>query len=137
MIHVYLRTAYPLSRILPLKRITVLAAEIAHILPLEPPGALIQQYFIDWQDAATSVTLAHIQGPRNQRPIEPFERYSIDPDSFALTISPVRFEDRGAYLGVVGVRDPSPGGLSFTYTQTQLINITLEVYGELLQSLIT
>ena len=118
---------------LPFKRITVLATEIAHLLPLEPPGALIQQYYIDWQDATNSVTLARIQGPRNQRPIEPFERYSTDPDSFALTINPVRFEDRGAYLGVIGVRDPTPGGLSFTYTQTQLRNITLEVYGEQLQ----
>ena len=57
------------------------------------------------------------------------EKYSVDPKTFALIIHSVRFEDRGSYRGVVGVTDPE--GQSFTYTQTQEREVTLEVFGKL------
>ena len=107
------------------------AGRDATLSSLIPPGALIQQYFIDWQNAATMATLVRIQGPRSQLSlIEQNERYSVDPDTFDLTIQSVTFEDRGHYRGVIGVMEPTTGGQLFTYEQTQMKNITLEVYGE-------
>ena len=74
------------------------------------------------------MTFAYIQGPRSQRSIVTDKRYSINPETFELTISSVRFEDRGSYLGVIGVMDPE--GEFFTYEQTRQYNITLDVYGK-------
>ena len=106
-----------------------MAGTDAVLPPLVPPGALIQQYFIDWYNATSPATLARIQGPRNQVPLfEPHTRYSVDSNTLSLTIQSVKFEDRGSYLGVVGVMDPA--GQPFTYKQTMIKNITLEVYGE-------
>ena len=122
-------TAYPLpGGSIPTPRISVVAGRDAVLPPLISPGALILQYFIDWQDATSSATLARIQVPRSEVPAKS-ERYSIDPDTFELTIHSVRFEDRGSYRGVIGVRDPE--GQSFTYTQTQERGVTLEVFGKL------
>ena len=109
-------------------RVTAKAGRDAVLPPLISPGVLIQQYFIDWQDATSSVTLAYIQGPRSQRSIVTDRRYSINPDTFELTISSVRFEDRGSYLGVIGVMDPE--GQLFMYERTRQNNVTLDVYGE-------
>ena len=124
--------AYPLSseRVRP-NRITAVAGMDAALSPLISPGALIQQYFIDWESAATMATLARIQGPRSQVfSIEQSERYSVDPETFNLIIRSVTFEDSGHYRGVIGVMEPTTGGQLFTYDQTQVRNITLEVYGE-------
>ena len=122
-------TAYPLPQSLsPPPRVTVLAGDTVSLPPLISPGALTQQYYIDWRNAETLETVARIEGPRSQQLIEPTERYSVDPDTFALIIDSVRFEDRGFYLGVIGVMDPA--GSSFVYTQTEMQNIELEVYGE-------
>ena len=109
--------------------VTAIAGTNAELPPLISPGKLLQQYFIDWQDANSSQTIARIEGPRSTIPLfEPNERYSVNPDSFVLMIDSVRFEDRGSYLGVIGVMDPA--GMSFTYDQTRVRTVTLEVYGE-------
>ena len=108
---------------------TVVAGTNAYISPLISPGALLQQYFIDWLDTATSQTLVRIQGGRNQGlSFRPNERYSISPETFMFTIHSVRFEDRGNYTGVMGVMDPE--GMPFIYTQTETEQISLEVNGE-------
>ena len=124
-----LHIAYPLpDERVESARITAVAGRDAVLTPLISPGALIQQYFIDWQDTTSSATLAHIQGPRSQQQVVSNERYSIDPQTFELTISSVRFKDRGSYLGLIGVIDPK--GQQFTYEHTQQKSITLDVYGE-------
>ena len=122
-------TAYPLPEALQMVTITAVAGRDAVLPPLISPGALILQYFIDWQNATSSVTLARIQGPRSQMTFVPNERYSVSPDTFALTINSVRFEDRGSYLGVIGAREPTSGGQGQTFTQSQTLteSVTLEV----------
>ena len=108
---------------------TVTAGSDVYISPLISPGALLQQYFIDWLDRATSQTLVRIQGRRNQNlSFRPNERYSIDPETFMFTIHSVRYEDQGNYTGVVGVMDPE--GMPFIYPQTETRHISLEVNGE-------
>ena len=122
--------AYPLPEVLPaMTKITTVAGRDAVLTPLISPGALVQQYFIDWQDATSSATLARIQGPRSQTIFMPNERYSVSPDTFALTIHSVRFEDRGSYLGVIGAREPTSGGQGQTFTQVQTLTeaVMLEV----------
>ena len=112
----------------PLTITTLDGADTVQLSPLVSPGVLIQQYFIDWRNSTSSVTLASIQGPRSQQTVEPNEKYSVDPDSFNLTIRSVRFEDRGPYMGVIGVMDPE--GQLFTYERTRDVEITLEVNSE-------
>ena len=107
---------------------TLDGADTVQLHPLVSPGVLIQQYFIDWRNATSSVTLTSIQGPRSQQTVEPNEKYSVDPDSFNLNIHSVRFDDRGPYMGVIGVMDPE--GQLFTYERTRDVEITLEVNSE-------
>ena len=127
-------TAYPLpGGSIQSSRITAVAGRDAVLPPLISPGALIQQYFIDWQNATSAQTLARIQGPRDQLPsFEQSMRYSVNPETFDLTIQSVRFEDQGSYLGVIGVREPTSDGqgLSFTYDQTRTSEVMLVVHGE-------
>ena len=100
------------------------AGRDALLPPLISPGALIQQYFID---AATSETFSRpLQSKVNCNRCEVLNRYGYI--NFELTISSVRFVDRGSYLGVIGVMDPE--GQLFTYERTQQNNVTLHVYGE-------
>ena len=96
--------------------------------PLVLPGSLLAQYYVDWLDNS-SQTIGRIQGPRRSLlPLDPNSRYSVNPETFALTIQSVSFDDRGIYFGVVGVADPA--GQTFLYTQTQTLGVTLDVYGE-------
>ena len=99
--------------------------------PLISPGALLELYFIDWQMErnGTLETLAQIQGPRIQSPVTTMDqRYSVNPETFALMIQSVTFEDRGIYFGVLGVRDPE--GMEFVYEELRLSGVTLDVYGK-------
>ncbi len=100
----------------------------AVLIPLIPPGRLLAQYYIDWLKNSSSQILGSIQGPRPSSPLGPNPKYSVNPDTFALTIPSVSFDDRGVYFGVVGVVDPA-GQLNL-YTQTQTLGVTLDVYGE-------
>ena len=100
----------------------------AVLTPLIPPGSLLAQYYIDWLTNNSSQTVGRIQGPRSFLPMDSNPKYSVNRDTFALTIRSVSFDDRGLYYGVVGVRDPA-GQLNL-YTQTQTLGVTLDVYGE-------
>ncbi len=111
----------------------VVAGNTATLNPLVCPGKLIQQYFIDWKRNGTSETIAKIQGPRpNPSIFNPDPRYSVDRDIFSLTIQSVSFQDRGVYLGVVGVADPE--GQEMEDTRTARQGVTLEVYGKKIMS---
>ncbi len=129
--YTHTHTAYPQQLVLPIPTtVMIKKGEEAVLEPLVSPGMLLGQYFIDWMNGSNTEALATIQGPRLSptllRSVD--SRYSVDPNTFALTIRQVSFSDRGLYLGVVGVADPK--GQLFFYTQTQSMGINLEVYGE-------
>ncbi len=96
----------------------------AVLTPLIPPGRLLAQYSIDWLDNSSQI-LSSIQGPRPSLPLGPNPKYSVNPDTFALTIRSVSSEDRGVYYGVLG-----EGRQTVLYVQTQTLGVTLDVYGE-------
>ncbi len=88
---------------------------------------LLQRYYIDWRK--NSVAFASIQGPRPiQFSINFDSRYSINPETFELTIESVLFSDRGLYLGVVGVVEEM--GLKIEDNRTANQGLTLEVNGK-------
>ena len=130
----HITTVHPQDNLVRLSyRITAVAGTDETLPPLVSPGALIQQYFIDWENAENSQTLTRIQGPRDQTSLfkpQFDERFVVSPNTFNLTIRSVRFEDRGSYVGVVGIKVPSPGGRILVYEPTREKNITLEVIGE-------
>ncbi len=110
--------------------VRVIAGRGAVIQPLTTPGMLVQRYYIDWKRSGNVV--AAIQGPRTSPTVfNPDPRYSVDPDTFSLTIQSVAFEDRGAYIGIVGVVEPEGAVLEDTATASQ--NISLEVSGKSIQ----
>lgn len=113
----------------PLSQSTVkaYAGDTAVLRPLEYPGSLIQQYFIDWRRNGSLETIASIQGPRSGSTVPSSDMYTVDPDNFELIIPSVSRDDQGLYFGVLGVRDP--GGSSFFYTETESRGILLEVFG--------
>ena len=97
--------AYPLNgeEITPVT-VMVQQGTDAILPPLISPGALKELYFVDWRRNSTSETLVRIEVPRNE-PGMTNGRYSVDQDSFALTIQSVQFEDRGLYFGVYKVAE--------------------------------
>ncbi len=106
------------------------------LTPLIPPGRLLAQYYIDWLDNSSQI-LGSIQGPRPPLPLGPNPKYSVNPDTFALTIRSVSSEDRGVYYGVLSVVKQTVNTINgqishraYTYTQTQTLGVTLDVYGE-------